>query len=110
MITVTVIRENGSPVGFDVSGHANMGEYGEDLVCAAVSALTETCVNALERVAHVKPTVRVGPGFLAARLPEDALNQDAKTLLNGMTEGLREIAAQYPNHFRLDTRAVSEWR
>ena len=50
------------------------------------------------------------PRFLAARLPEDALNQDAKTLLNGMTVGLRDIAAQYPDHFRLDTRTVSEWR
>ena len=39
MITVTVTRENGNPVGFRVSGHANMGEYGEDLVCAAVSAI-----------------------------------------------------------------------
>ena len=97
-------------VGFLCAGHAGYAKAGEDIVCAAVSALTETCVNAMESVAHVTPTVRTGPGFLAARLPEGTENRDANTLLSGMTEGLREIAAQYPNHFRLDTRAVSEWR
>ena len=107
---VLYTAEGGQVTGFLCAGHAAYADEGQDIVCAAVSALTETCVNALERVAHVKPAVRVGPGFLAARLPEDALNQDAKTLLNGMTVGLRDIAAQYPDHFRLDTMAVPEWR
>ena len=110
MTSVTFFRQDGRLVGFRASGHTGYAEQGQDIVCAAVSVLTETTVNALERVAHVTPIVRTGPGFLAARLPKDTDNQDANTLLNGMTEGLRDIAAQYPDHFRLDTMAVSEWR
>ena len=52
----------------------------------------------------------MGEGFLAARLPRGTENRDANTLLNGMTEGLRGIASQYPDHFRLDMKPVSEWR
>ena len=102
--------KDGQVTGFLCSGHAAYAEAGQDIVCAAVSVLTQTCVNALERVAHVRPIVRTGEGFLAARLPRDTENRDATTLLNGMTQGLRDIAAQYPDHFRLDMRAVSEWR
>ncbi len=97
-------------VGFLCAGHAGYAEAGEDIVCAAVSALTETCVNAMESVAHVTPTVRTGPGFLAARLPQDTENRDAYLLLNGLTVGLRGIAAQYPEHFRLTSTAVSDGR
>ena len=107
---VLYTAEGGQVTGFLCAGHAAYADEGQDIVCAAVSALTETCVNALERVAHVQPIVRVGQGFLAARLPEGTDNQDAKTLLNGMTEGLRDIATQYPDHFRLNELAVSEWR
>ncbi len=100
----------GRVIGFLCAGHAAYAEAGQDIVCSAVSVLTETCVNTLERVAQVRPVVRTGPGFLAARLPKGTENRDADILLRGMTEGLRDIAAQYPDHFRLDTVAVSEWR
>ena len=102
--------KDGQVTGFLCSGHAAYAEAGQDIVCAAVSVLTQTCVNALESVAHVRPIVRMGEGFLAARLPRDTENRDANTLLNGMTEGLRGIASQYPDHFRLDMKPVSEWR
>ena len=110
MTRCVLYTRDGQVLGFLCAGHAAYADEGQDIVCSAVSVLTETCVNALERVAHVKTIVRVGHGFLAARLPEGTDNQDAKTLLNGMTEGLRDIAAHYPDHFRLNELAVSEWR
>ena len=72
---VLYTAEGGQVTGFLCAGHAAYADEGQDIVCAAVSALTETCVNALERVAHVKPAVRVGPGFLAARLPPLKLSE-----------------------------------
>ena len=39
MISVKILRNSASRiVGFEVSGHANYAEYGQDIVCAAVSA------------------------------------------------------------------------
>ncbi len=106
---VLYVRD-GQTVGFLCAGHAGYAEAGRDIVCAAVSALTETCVNALIAVAGVRPIVRTGPGLLAAKLPRGTENRDAGTILQSFTVGLRDIAAQYPDHFRLDAVAVSEWR
>ena len=104
---VLFIRD-GQVTGFVCAGHAGYAEAGEDIVCAAVSALTESCLNAIEAVAGVRPVVRMGQGFLAATLPRGTDSRDANTLLNGLQVGLRGIAAQYPQHFRL--KAVSDGR
>ena len=49
MIRVSLRTENGLFTGFACKGHAGYAAAGKDIVCAAVSALTTTCVNALER-------------------------------------------------------------
>ncbi len=107
---VLYMGTGGAIRGFLCAGHAHYAPEGEDIVCAAVSTLTQTCVNALESVAHVKPDVRIGKGFLAVRVPGDTDERDAQTLLKGMLQGLRDIRAQYPDHIRLTEVAVSDWR
>ena len=37
----------GRVIGFLCAGHAAYAEAGQDIVCSAVSVLTETCVNTL---------------------------------------------------------------
>ena len=110
MIRVVLLTRDGALCGFVSAGHAGYGEYGTDIVCAAVSALTQTCVNALESVAGVKPLVRRGEGFLAARLPKECESRDAQVLFLGLRQGLNDIAAQYPTYIRLTCRAESERR
>ena len=77
--------------GFLSAGHADWAEEGIDIVCAAVSALTQTCVNALETFTGILPAVRMNEGFLAVRLPEDCQDHDAQVLLHGLLQGLRDI-------------------
>ncbi len=51
MIQVTIFcdRANaGRMRGFDVCGHAGSGEYGHDIVCAAVSVLSQNTANSIE--------------------------------------------------------------
>ena len=51
MTTVTVFCEaDGALSGFDCRGHADYAEAGEDIVCAAVSALTQGTLNGLLNV------------------------------------------------------------
>ena len=63
MTTITVYTSaDGAVRGFLASGHAGGKKIrGYDLVCCAVSALTQTGVNALEAVAKVTPR-RLTPG------------------------------------------------
>ena len=71
MTTITVYTSaDGAVCGFLASGHAGGKKIrGYDLVCCAVSALTQTGVNALEAVAGVTPCVAVRDGYLKCELP-----------------------------------------
>lgn len=40
MIKITVYRDNNQIKTFELSGHAESGPYGYDLVCAGVSAVS----------------------------------------------------------------------
>ncbi len=76
-----------------VSGHANY-HPGEDIVCAGVSALTGALVGYAKgspECRHLRASVRPGEVFLACR---GGLGKAFDVVL----EGLRRIAAAYPEH------------
>ena len=52
-----MICRQGSIIGFAAQGHSGYAESGSDIVCAAVSALTQTCELGLEEVLHIVPEV-----------------------------------------------------
>ena len=43
MTKVTIFKQQGLYKGFEVSGHSGYADAGEDIVCAAISALTINC-------------------------------------------------------------------
>lgn len=48
MIDVTLLLRDKKKIGFKICGHANYDKHGEDIVCAAVSMLSYTCINSLD--------------------------------------------------------------
>ena len=44
MTVITVLKKHGRLVGFEAKGHSGYAEAGEDIVCAAVSAVMQTAV------------------------------------------------------------------
>ena len=100
MIRVALHGENGRCTGFDCRGHALFAPYGKDIVCAAVSVLATTCVNALESVAGIRPQVHLEAGEMTVLVPPDA-GHDAQVILSALRQGLRDIAEQYPQHLQL---------
>ncbi len=109
MITVTVTRENGDPVGFTVSGHANMGEYGEDLVCAAVSAVVQTAILGITEVCHISAGVSIEEGHTSCILSKDATEKEirnADIVFETMIAGLRSIQSSYPKTLKFRNKEV----
>lgn len=106
MTSVTLFQGPQGIQGFACSGHSGFSASGTDIVCAAVSALTLTCVNALESVAGIRPQVVQRPkdGFLQVTLPENLTgNQqhDAQVLLKALRQGIGDIQDQYPKYVHL---------
>ncbi|KRN13486.1 hypothetical protein IV37_GL000209 [Fructilactobacillus fructivorans] len=88
--------------GFKVTGHADSGEYGHDIVCAAVSALAISSVNGLITVCDVDPFVKQDEkngGYLQVKIPDEHWDDvKAQTLLKSFMNGLKDISKQYSNY------------
>lgn len=109
MITVTVAREKEIPVGFSVSGHANMGAYGEDLVCAAVSAVVQTAILGITEVCQIQAGVSIEEGQTRCILPKDATQEElarAAIVFDTMLIGLKSIQASYPKTLKFRNKEV----
>lgn len=50
MIQITVKRENSRITDMKITGHANAGDYGHDLVCAIVSGIATGLANAVDEL------------------------------------------------------------
>jgi uncharacterized protein YsxB (DUF464 family) len=112
MTTITVYTlESGVICGYEAGGHAGGKRIrGYDLVCCAVSALTQTGVNALCAVAGVEPDVQVKDGYLRCILPESLTEKqtaDAQIIFRTIMTGLTDIQKIYPNLIRIQYK---EWR
>ncbi|MCU9534355.1 ribosomal-processing cysteine protease Prp [Streptococcus sp. CSL10205-OR2] len=60
MIKATISKlSNGDPVNIKIMGHAASGEYGHDVMCAAVSTLSVNLINSLEHLAAYIPKYRI---------------------------------------------------
>ena len=109
MIRVTLLRQGDRLTGCRARGHSGWAEAGSDIICAAVSILTCTCVNALESVCGVVPeNVEVGEeeGILNFDLPEAAPEKDqkAQVLMRALEQGLKDLAEQYPKYVKLSIK------
>ena len=48
MTTITFYKSNGIYYGFEEQGHTGYGESGDDVLCAALSAMTMLIINSIE--------------------------------------------------------------
>lgn len=95
MIKIDITRKSTDITGFSVSGHAETAPHGQDIVCAGISALTQSAVIGLERHLGRSMKLKVNKGRLDMALiePPDALTG---AILETMLLGLVEIANLYP--------------
>ena len=79
-------------------GHANYGERGKDIVCAAVSALCTSLANTLlgYGVPEAAFRMREGNFFVSARMEEN--QQKCEGAFDMAVVGLESLADQYPDN------------
>lgn len=110
MITAQVQRgPDGLRTGFLMRGHAGFAAHGQDIVCAAVTALAETAVLGLRDALGIPVDVTRRDGYLECHLP-DRLAQDlrerADLVLHTMELGLLDIAEDYGRHLKVTGATV----
>lgn len=109
MTRVTIFRQNGRIAGFLADGHTGFAEEGEDIVCSAVSAVTQTAVLGLTDVLNLPAAVEVQDATLSCMLEKGIAEADwqrAELILETMTVGLRSIADSYGDYIKIIEREV----
>ncbi len=114
MVTVTMLSRNGETIGFLCRGHANHGTAGNDVVCSAISALTQTCILGLGETLGLEAERQFGAvvdeeNGVSCILTGDTVGdqlEKAALLFNVMEAGLRSIQASYRNTLKISHREV----
>ncbi len=98
MITVTVKKRGGSYLSFTSRGHAGYAQEGQDIVCAAVSALVINTVNSIEKFTEDEIRAEERDGFVSFTF-QKPVTERGKLLMDSLVLGLTEIEHSYNNRF-----------
>ena len=91
--------------GFRVKGHALYAPHGEDIVCSAVSVLTQTALLALKELACADLNVKIAEGnMICSVIPSDdaGVREKSSLILANMVLGLRETEKSYPGFLKIE--------
>ena len=81
------------------AGHADFANHGEDIVCAAVSAILQAARLGLEAHAGIDVAARQSPGELNITVPENERDrEDVRAILATAELSVAQIASQFPDH------------
>ncbi|AFS78988.1 hypothetical protein DUF464 [Gottschalkia acidurici 9a] len=106
--------QDGSIVQYEISGHADFDEYGKDILCAAISVLSQTTLIALNKVCGIKEkdiafSVDDESGYLKVSIPknlEKNIKDKANVVLETMIVGIEDLAYQYPKYISIKKEEV----
>ncbi len=113
-------RADGEVYRFRAEGHAGYAKRGQDIVCSAVAALTQSAALGLMEIAGVKVDVEVDPeiGLLDCTIAAKQVDQEKpdgdsclaaakqSAILETLLLGLRQIEAEYGRYVTVIEKTV----
>ncbi len=106
MVEAEFLRLDGSLVGFQVSGHANSGPFGKDIVCAAVSSATFLAANTITDYLYAPADAKDKGNkiMLVLRDPNSAMCIAAKQVIASFHDHLKTMSEEYKGKIRITVR------
>ena len=95
-----MIKIKVSPTDISISGHAEYDEYGKDIVCASVSSIVTTSVNAILSFDSNAIKYKVKEGLISIKI--ESHDDTTDTLLNNMIKVLEDLASDYPKNIKIE--------
>ena len=95
MIAVSVRKD-----GIEINGHAGYAETGKDIVCAGVTALTQTFIRSMQGLTRDEIEYEVSPG--RADIQYGNLSEEGKLLVDSFFIGICQIADEFPEYVRVE--------
>jgi uncharacterized protein YsxB (DUF464 family) len=83
-----------------ISGHANYDDYGKDIVCASVSTIAITTINAMIEFDKDSINVEESVGYLKINILKHTKETD--TLISNMNKLFEELELKYPKNIKIN--------
>lgn len=83
----------------NIDGHANYDEPGRDIVCAAVSMLTQSLIQSIEELTSDEIHYVMIPG--TGHIEFGDLSERARLLVDSFFVGVLMIAEEYPDNVKV---------
>ena len=110
MTEITIYKNKaGEYQRFTCDGHAAYADYGQDIVCAAISVLVINTVNALEEITKepIQGEAAEKAGRINCTFLRQPLFETSVALMDSLALGLGRIEAQYgKKHCKLTFKEV----
>jgi uncharacterized protein YsxB (DUF464 family) len=102
VIEIVFYRDSSDrPSSVFARGHADFAEYGQDIVCAGVSAILQALRLGLETYAGIPLDAFQEPGEMHVRWPENARDDaSVRAIVTTAELSVERIAQQYPERVR----------
>ena len=94
MIVITQYED-----GVTIKGHAGYAEHGKDIVCAAISALTQTFITSVEDLTAAEIKYAISNGDVD--ISYEGFTDRARVLLDSFFIGCELIAREYPENVQI---------
>lgn len=85
--------------GIAIEGHAGYAEVGKDIVCAGVTALTQTLIKSIEDLTSDKIRYDIVPG--KADIYFMNLSEAGKLLVDSFFLGICQIVVDFPEYVKI---------
>ena len=113
MIKIKIHREkkNGKIVYFKISGHSEAADYGEDIICSAVSSVSQMTLNGLIEILKLdKINYEIDEGLIVCDLKPSNLTEEEYDKTHILTESmysyLKDVAENYKKNVKLVIKEV----
>ena len=111
MIKITFITRNNNYIGLTSKGHAEYDEYGKDIVCSAISSITQSLALGILKVLKLKAKYVVDEesGYLELGLPEindDKVLDKTQVLFETAYEALKDFQKGYPSNIKVEVKRL----
>jgi uncharacterized protein YsxB (DUF464 family) len=108
MTTARLYTQGDGIRAFEVCGHSGYASAGEDIVCSAVSALTQAALLGLTEVLGIEVDYQIDEenGILRSTLVCEP-SRESQILLETMKRALQSVQSDYPDYVRV---ICEKWR
>ena len=97
-----ILNNENKPYAFRISGHAEYGNYGEDIVCSGITAATFTTLNLLDKLLKQEDYTLIqdeDTGLIDFKL--NKTDDLSLLIIQNLLDILINIEEQYPQNLKI---------